>query len=137
MKKNTFLTLLTLFIVSSVFSQQTIFVSAAGAGSMDGTSEANAYDSFTTALADVNSAGDIIRVIGDINVSGVSLNGKTDQFTIEGDAAGSTLTGTDGAVRMFTINSGTGHNITFKNLIFTGATNSTGAGGGVLFCNRP
>ncbi|SDT97853.1 Por secretion system C-terminal sorting domain-containing protein [Polaribacter sp. Hel1_33_78] len=138
MKKNTFLTIcLSLFLVGGLFAQQTVYVSTNGAGALNGTSEADAYDDFVTALADIDTAGDILRVIGDMNVSAVSLNLKTEQFTIEGDAAGSTLTGVDAAVRMFTINGGTGHNITFKNLIFTGATNSTGGGGGgVLFSNQ-
>jgi hypothetical protein len=39
---------------------------------------------------------------------------------------------------MFTINGASaGHNVTFKNIKFTGATNQTLNGGGVLFCNQP
>ena len=110
-------------------TQTTVYVSATGAGASDGTSVENAYGNFATALAEINSEGDILRVIGDINLTdGQNISSKTFAFTIEGDSDLSTLTGADGIVRMFTINSGTGHNVTFKNLIITGATNSTGPG---------
>ena len=55
-------------------------------------------------------------------------------MTIEGDSDLSTLTGTDGITRMFTINGSSGQDVTFKNLIFTGATNQTGSGG-IYFSN--
>ncbi len=136
MKKNIFYTLCLLFLVGSMYSQQTVWVSATGAGLKNGTSQANAYDSFTTALVDINSAGDILRVVGTVPASGISLT-KTFAYTIEGDAAGSTLTGTAGATRMFTINAASvGQNVTFKNIKFTGQTSSIAAGGAVLYSNQ-
>jgi len=108
-------------------AQETVFVKAGGTG--DGTTEALAYGNFGTALSDINSEGDILRVIGDINLAGgQNISSKTFTFTIQGDSDYSKLTGADGIARMFTINGGTGHNVTFKNLIITGATNSTGPG---------
>ncbi|MDA9552808.1 T9SS type A sorting domain-containing protein, partial [Flavobacteriaceae bacterium] len=70
-----------------------------------------------------------LRVIGDINLAGgQNISSKIFTFTIEGDSDYSKLTGANDITRMFTINGGTGHNVTFKNLIITGATNSTGPG---------
>ena len=123
-------------ISTNLVAQETVYVKAGGTG--DGTTEALAYGNFGTALSDINSEGDILRVIGDINLAGgQNISSKIFTFTIEGDSDYSKLTGADDITRMFTINGGTGHNVTFKNLIITGATNATGAGGGVLFCNRP
>ena len=66
MKKITILTLcLTLFLTGSLYSK-TVWVSAAGSGVKNGTSEADAYakESFSLALADITTAGDILRVVG-------------------------------------------------------------------------
>ncbi|MDG1314186.1 MAG: hypothetical protein P8P29_01510, partial [Flavobacteriaceae bacterium] len=60
---------------------------------------------------------------------------KTFAFTIEGDSDLSSLTGADGITRMFTINGNTNQDVTFKNIIFTGATNQTG-NGSILFSNQ-
>ena len=146
MKKITFYTLcLTLFLAGNLYSQQTVWVSATGAGALDGSSAANAFGSMASALFKIDSAGDILRVVGTVpagnqnltNTTATSVN-KNFQYTIEGDAAGSTLTGTAGVTRMFTINAtSVGHNVTFKNITFTGSTNSIGAGGGVFYCNQP
>ena len=136
MKKITFFTLcLALFLVGNLYSQQTVWVKAGGTG--DGSSEANAYGSFTTAFVQINSAGDVLRVVGTVPASGQSLN-KNFAYTIEGDAGGSTLTGTAGATRMFTNNTvnTASQNVTFRNIKFTGATGSIGAGGGVLLSNQ-
>ncbi|MFM9824942.1 MAG: beta strand repeat-containing protein, partial [Flavobacterium sp.] len=137
MKKNIFYTLCLLFLVGNLYSQQTIWVASAASGTGDGSSQANAFGSFTTAFVQINSAGDILRVVGNVPASGQSLN-KNFAYTIEGDAGGSTLTGTAGAVRMFTNNtvSTASQNVTFKNIKFTGATGSTGTGGGVLLSNQ-
>ena len=104
---------------------------------MDGTSEANAYGNFATALAAVDSAGDVLRIVGDLSPGSHNLSSKGFAYTIEGDSGGSTLTGTDASVRMFTINgsSGTGQDVTFRNIVFTGSTNTTGAGGSIFFTN--
>jgi len=76
-----------------------------------------------------------LRVIGDISLAGgQNISSKTFAFTIEGDSDLSTLTGTDGITRMFTINGSSGQDVTFKNLIFNGATNQTG-NGGIYFSN--
>ena len=146
MKKITFFTLcLTLFLVGNLYAQQTVWVAAPGDRTKDGLSEATAYDNFTTALFDINSAGDVLRVVGTVAATGQNLvtvsatsSNKTFAYTIEGNAGGSTLTGTANGTRMFTINgTSAGHNVTFKNIKFTGATNQTLNGGGVLFCNQP
>ena len=114
-------------ISTNLVAQETVYVKAGGTG--DGTTEALAYGNFGTALSDINSEGDILRVIGDINLAGgQNISSKIFTFTIEGDSDYSKLTGADDITRMFTINGGTGHNVTFKNLIITGATNSTGPG---------
>jgi hypothetical protein len=137
MKKNIFYTLCLLFLVGNLYSQQTVWVKATASGTGDGSSEANAYGSFTTAFVQINSATDILRVVGNVPASGQSLN-KNFAYTIEGDAGGSTLTGTAGAVRMFTNNTAStaSQNVTFKNIKFTGAIGSTGTGGGVLLSNQ-
>ena len=146
MKKNIFYTLCLLFLAGSLFSQQTVWVKVGASGTADGSSEANAFTTIGAGLLQIDSAGDILRVVGTVPASGISLTttsagvslNKTFDYTIEGDAGGSTLTGTAGATRMFTINGASvGHNVTFKNIKFTGATGSTGAGGGVLLCNQP
>ena len=125
-------------------AQQTVWVAATASGAANGTSEADAYGSLATALFDINSAGDILRVVGTVPAgaqnlsltSATSIN-KNFQYTIEGDAGGSTLTGTNGLTRMFTINAASaGQNVTFKNITFSGSTGSTGAGGSVLFTNQ-
>ena len=136
MKKITILTLcLTLFLTGSLYSK-TVWVSADGAGLFDGTSEADAFASFSAALAQITAAGDVLRVVGTVVGGSQNLTAKNFVYTIEGDAGGSTLTGISGAVRMFTINgSSLGQNVTFKNIIFSGSTDSTGAGGGVFFSN--
>ena len=138
MKNNTLIFLIAyLSITTCLFSQQTIYVSSTGAGLMDGTSEANAYGNFATALAAIDSAGDVLRIVGDLSPGSHNLSSKGFAYTIEGDSGGSTLTGTDASVRMFTINgsSGTGQDVTFRNIVFTGSTNTTGAGGGIFFTN--
>jgi len=137
MKKNTILTIcLFLFLAGGLFCQETIYVSATGNDLNDGTSEENAYGNFATALLQVDSPGDILRVIGDINISnGQNISTKTFAFTIEGDSDYSTLTGADGKTRMFTINGGTNQDVTFKNIIFTGAINQSG-NGSILFSNQ-
>jgi hypothetical protein len=136
MKKITILTVcLTLFLTGSLHSK-TVWVSAEGAGTFDGLSEANALASFSAALALITDPGDILRVLGTVAPGSQNLSAKNFQYTIEGDATGSTLTGVSGAVRMFTINaSSIGQIVTFKNIIFSDSTNSTGAGGGVFFSN--
>jgi len=134
MKKITILTYL--FIIFACFistAQTTVYLQAGGTG--DGTSESTPYGNFGQALGDIVSAGDILRVIGDISLAGgQNISSKTFAFTIEGDSDLSTLTGTDGITRMFTINGSSGQDVTFKNLIFTGATNQTGSGG-IYFSN--
>ena len=137
MKKITILTLCLTFFLSGSLYSKTVWVSADGAGTFDGLSEANALASFNAALALITDPGDILRVLGTVAPGSQNLSAKNFQYTIEGDATGSTLTGVSGAVRMFTINaSSIGQNVTFKNIIFSGSTNSTGAGGGVFFSNN-
>ena len=151
MKKITIFTFcLSLFLIGNMSAQETVWVSAPSDRlTKDGLSEATAYDSFARALLDINTAGDVLRVVGTVaagsqNLSqtnttpgGESIN-KNFQYTIEGDLGGSTLTGTNGLTRMFTINAASaGQDVTFKNITFTGATNSIGAGGGVFFTNQP
>jgi predicted outer membrane repeat protein len=145
MKKITILSLcLSLFLVGTVSAQETVWVAATAAGAANGTSEADAYGSLATALFDINSAGDILRVVGTVPAgaqnlsltSATSIN-KNFQYSIEGDAGGSTLTGTNGLTRMFTINAASaGQDVTFKNITFSGSTGSIGAGGSVFFTNQ-
>ena len=148
MKKITIFTLcLTLFLVGSLYSQQTVWVIAGGTG--DGTSQGNAFGNMTDALAQIDSAGDVLRVVGTVAAGSHSLSGVLDaatgvvtgnknfQYTIEGDATGSTLTGVSTGLRMFTINAASiGQDVTFKNIKFTGSTNVTAGGGGVLYSNQ-
>ena len=148
MKKITIFTLcLTLFLVGSLYSQQTVWVIAGGTG--DGTSQGNAFGNMTDALVQINSAGDVLRVVGTVAAGSHYLSGVLDpatnvvtgnknfQYTIEGDATGSTLTGVSTGLRMFTINAASnGQDVTFKNIKFTGSTNVTAGGGGVLFSNQ-
>ena len=138
MKKITILTLsLSLFLVGSMSAQQTVWVSETGGGDFLGSSPENAFANFNLALAQINSPGDVLRVVGTVASGSQNLSTKNFQYTIEGDATGSTLTGVDAVTRMFTINtSSIGQNVTFKNIIFSGSTNSTGAGGGVFFSNN-
>ena len=137
MKKNTLFTICFSFLLGGIFAQagEIIWVNASATGDNDGTNEANAYTTLAAGLLHINSNGDVLRVVGTIAAGSQNLSSKEFAYTIEGDANGSTLTGTDAAVRMFTINSDTNQNVTFKNIIFTGSTNSTGAGGGVFYCN--
>ncbi len=149
MKKITFLTLtLSLFLVGSVSAQKEVWVAAVAAGAANGTSEANAYGSFATALADITAAGDVLKVVGTIAAGSQNLSlatvliptgNKNFQYTIEGVGVGATLTGTDGLTRMFTINdpAAAGQDVTFRNIKFTGSTNVSQIGGGVLYSNQP
>ena len=135
MKKITFLTIyLSLFLVGGLFSQQTVYVSATGAGSSDGTSEQNAYGNFANALLDINSNGDKLIVIGTVTVGAATISGKNFAFTIEGKDATSTITGSGGTSRLFTLNQSTTIDVTLKDLTFSNY-NTTLAGGGVLFSN--
>jgi predicted outer membrane repeat protein len=147
MKKITILTVcLTLFLVGSISAQQEVFVAAPSDRTIkDGISPETAFDSFATALLNIDSAGDVLKVVGTViagshnltSVSATSTN-KNFQYTIEGVGVGATLAGTPGLVRMFTINAASaGQDVTFKNITFSGSTGSTGAGGGVLLCNQP
>ena len=140
MKKITIFTFcLTLFLVGSMSAQKTVWVAATAAGAANGTSEADAYGNFATALADITAAGDVLKVVGTVPSGSHSLNAKNFQFTIEGDVTGSTLTGTGGLTRMFTINdpAAAGQDVTFRNIKFTGSTNFSGGGGAVLLSNQP
>lgn len=147
MKKITIFTFcLTLFLVGSMSAQKTVWVAATAAGDANGTSEANAYGNFTTALADITAAGDVLRVVGTVPCGSHNLSLATEtnpsgnknfQYTIEGDATGSTLTGTGGLTRMFTINAASeGQDVTFRNIKFTGSTNYSAGGGAVLLSNQ-
>ena len=135
MKKITIFTLcLTLFLVGSLYSQQTVWVIAGGTG--DGTSQGNAFGNMTDALVQINSAGDVLRVVGTITPGSQTL-AKTFAYTIEGDAGGSTLNGVNGVGRMFTINGASvGQNVTFKNITFSGQISSIAAGGAIFFSNQ-
>ena len=136
MKKNIFYTLCLLFLVGSMYSK-TVWVAATASGTGLGTSQANAYGSFVTAFGQITAAGDILRVVGTVPASGISLN-KNFAYTIEGDAGGSTLTGvTSTTARMFSINgASSGQNVTFKNITFSGMNTSLAGGGAVLFSNQ-
>jgi len=117
-------------------TQNIVYVSATGAGTFDGSSEANAYGNFGTALGQITSDGDKLIIIGTINLSlGVNLTNKSFAFTIEGLDANSIITGASGDKRLFTINGATLANVTFKDLIFSG-NSTTLAGGSVLFNNN-
>ena len=114
--------------------QNTVYVSSTGAGNIDGTSEANAYDSFGTAMEGIDSEGDKLIIIGTVPTIGQNLTSKSFAFTIEGLDASSTITGDGGTGRLFTINGATSADVTFKNLTLSG-NNTTLAGGAVLFNN--
>ena len=138
MKKITILTLcLTFFLTGSLYSK-TVWVSFAGAGAKNGTSEADAYDkaAFSTALTEITTAGDILRVVGAFAPGSITL-AKTFAYTIEGDAGGSTFIGVTGVGRMFTINGpSVNQNVTFKNITFSGQNSSILGGGAVLYSNQ-
>ena len=122
-----------LLMTTSLLAQQTVYVQAGGSG--DGTSESTPYGSFNTALADIDSAGDKLIIIGTISLQGINLTSKSFEFTIEGLNSSSTLEGNGGTGRLFTINGATSADVTFKNLIFSNF-NTTLAGGGVFFNNN-
>ena len=113
-------------------AQQTVYVQTGGSG--DGSSESTPYGSFNTALADIDSAGDKLIVIGTISLQNINLTSKSFAFTIEGLNTSSTLEGNGGTGRLFTINGATSADVTFKNLTFS-SFNTTLAGGGVFFNN--
>ena len=136
MMKNTILTIcLSLFLAGGLFSQQTVYVAATAAGNNDGTSEANAYGNFATALVDINSTGDKLIVIGTVSVGSATIWNKNFAFTIEGKDATSTITGNGGTSRLFTLNQTTTIDVTFKDLTFSNY-NTNLAGGGVLLSNN-
>ena len=138
MKKNIFYTLCLLFLAGNLYSQQTVWVKATASGLADGSSQANAFGSLTNALVLINSAGDVLRVVGTVPAGSQTLT-KAFAYTIEGDAGGSTLTGvTSTTARMFTINAASsGQNVTFKNITFSGQSSSIAIGGGaVLYSNQ-
>ena len=136
MKKITLLTLLFIaFTGFSLIAQTTVYVSATGAGSSDGTSEENAYGNFANALVDINSNGDKLIVIGTVTVGAATISDKNFAFTIEGKDATSTITGGGGTSRLFTLNQSTSIDVTLKDLTFSNY-NTTLAGGGVLFSNN-
>ncbi len=139
MKRITIFTLcLTLFLVGSMFAQKTVWVAATASGAANGTSEADAYGSFTTALNDITAAGDVLMVVGTVPAVGQILNAKNFQYSIEGSGSGATISGVNPSTsRMFTINgASSGQNVTFKNLTFTGQNSSIAAGGAVLLSNQ-
>ena len=148
MKKITILSsCLSLFLVGIMSAQETVWVAAPSDRLVkDGLTEATAYDSFAIALFDINSAGDVLRVVGTVTAGSHNLSStnatsvnKNFQYTIEGDAtaAGSTLTGLSNDKRMFTINGASvGQNVTFKNITFSGQISSITEGGAVLFSNQ-
>ena len=136
MKKITLLTLL--FIAFTGFTsiaQNNVYVSATGAGSMDGTSQSDAFGNFGVAMSNITSEGDKLIIIGAITPDGANLTSKNFAFTIEGLDDSSALDGNAGTGRLFTINGATSADVTFKNLTFSGH-NTTLAGGSVLFNNR-
>ena len=116
-------------------TQNIVYVSATGAGNMDGTSESNAYGNFGNAMNQITSNGDKLIIVGTISPEGVSLNSKNFSFMIEGLDASSTLSGNDSTGRLFTINGASSADVTFKNLTFLNNT-TTLAGGGVFFNNN-
>ena len=74
MKKNTFFTLcLSLFLLGTVSAQQTVWVAATASGAANGTSEADAYGSLATALFDINSDGDVLKVVGTVTAGSHNL----------------------------------------------------------------
>ena len=136
MKKITLLTLLLIaFTGFTALAQNTVYVSATGAGNMDGTSESTAFGNFGVAMSNINSGGDKLIIVGTITPDGANLASKNFAFTIEGLNTSSTLAGNGGSGRLFTINGSTSANVTFKNLTFLNNT-TTLAGGGVFFNNN-
>jgi hypothetical protein len=115
-------------------TQNIVYVSAAGAGSLDGTSESNAFGNFGVAMSNITSEGDKLIIIGTITPDGANLTSKNFPFTIEGLDASSSIDGNGGTGRLFTINGATSADVTFKNLTFSGH-DTTLAGGSVLFNN--
>jgi len=120
-------------ITPNLVAQQTVYVQTGGSG--DGTSESTPYGSFNTALAEINSAGDKLIIIGTISLQGINLTSKSFAFTIEGLNSSSTLEGNGGTSRLFTINGATSADVTLKNLTFS-SFNTTLAGGGVFYNNN-
>ena len=116
-------------------TQNIVYVSATGAGNMDGTSESNAYGNFGNAMNQITSNVDKLIIIGTITPDGANLTSKNFAFTIEGLNSSSTLAGNGGTGRLFTINGSSSANVTFKNLTFLNNT-TTLAGGGVFFNNN-
>jgi len=114
---------------------QIIYVSATGAGAMDGSSESNAFGNFGTAMANIDSEGDKLIIIGAITPNGQNLTSKSFTFSIEGLDASSTIEGNGSTGRLFTINGATSADVTFKNLTFLNNT-TTLAGGSVFFTNN-
>jgi len=117
-------------------NRKVVYVSATGAGSMDGTSESNAMNNFGSAMKKITSEGDKLIIIGTITPDKTNLTSKDFAFTIEGLDASSTISGNGGASRLFTINGATTTAVTFKNLTFSGHHTTLG-GGSVLFNNVP
>ena len=115
--------------------QNIVYVSATGAGNMDGTSVSNAMDNFDAALTNITSEGDKLIIIGTITPDGANLTSKNFAFTVEGLDDSSALDGNGGTGRLFTINGATSADVTFKNLTFSGH-DTTLAGGSVLFNNN-
>ena len=120
-------------ITPNLVAQQTVYLQTGGSG--DGTSESTPYGSFNTALAEINSAGDKLIIIGTISLQGINLTSKSFAFTIEGLNSSSTLEGNGGTSRLFTINGATSADVTLKNLTFS-SFNTTLAGGGVFYNNN-
>ena len=116
-------------------SNSIVYVSATGAGTMDGTSEANAYGNFSAALVDINATGDKLIVIGTVTVESATIWNKNFAFTIEGKDATSTITGNGSTSRLFTLNQTTTIDVTFKDLTFSNY-NTNLSGGGVLLSNN-
>ena len=136
MKKITLLTFLFIaFVGFTSLAQNTVYVSATGAGNMDGTSESTAFGNFGVAMSNISSGGDKLIIVGTITPDGTILNSKNFAFSIEGLNTSSTLAGNGGSGRLFTINGSTSANVTFKNLTFLNNT-TTLAGGGVFFNNN-
>ena len=136
MKKITLLTFLFIaFVGFTSLAQNTVYVSATGAGNMDGTSESTAFGNFGVAMSNISSGGDKLIIVGTITPDGTILNSKNFAFSIEGLDTSSTLAGNGGSGRLFTINGSTSANVTFKNLTFLNNT-TTLAGGGVFFNNN-
>jgi len=136
MKKITLLTFLFIaFVGFTSLAQNTVYVSATGAGASDGSSVENAYGNFGNAMNQITSNGDKLIIVGTISPEGASLNSKGFAFTIEGLNTSSTLSGNGGTGRLFTINGASSADVTFKNLTFLNNT-TTLAGGGVFFNNN-